>query len=148
MMQLIHLYNQIFAYLYKYTDDIFKLFLRLYAADGFFRSGLTKLGSWDSELPFLSSDAQYLFENEYQVPLIPWELAAYLGTATELILPVFLILGLATRLMAVKLFVFNVVAVVSYLSGFTTLFPTFKNHTPKHIRLSDKQIRLQIIPIL
>jgi putative oxidoreductase len=75
-------------------------------------------------LPFLSSDAQYLFENEYQVPLIPWELAAYLGTATELILPVFLILGLATRLMAVKLFVFNVVAVVSYLSGFTTLFPT------------------------
>ncbi len=35
-----------------------------------------------------------------------------------------------------------------YLSGFTTLFPTFKNHTPKHIRLSDKQIRLQIIPIL
>jgi putative oxidoreductase len=114
MTQLIHLYNQIFAYLYKYTDDIFKLFLRLYVADGFFRSGLTKLGSWDSELPFLSSGAQYLFENEYQVPLIPWELAAYLGTATELILPVFLILGLATRLMAVKLFVFNVVAVVSY----------------------------------
>jgi hypothetical protein len=36
----------------------------------------------------------------------------------------------------------------SYVSGFTTLFPTFKNHTPKHIRLSDKQIRLQIIPIL
>jgi hypothetical protein len=34
------------------------------------------------------------------------------------------------------------------LSGFTTLLPTFKNHTPKHIRLSDKQIRLQIIPIL
>jgi hypothetical protein len=22
------------------------------------------------------------------------------------------------------------------VSGFTTLFPTFKNHTPKHIRLS------------
>ena len=37
---------------------------------------------------------------------------------------------------------------IAYLSGFTTLFPTFKNHTPKHIRLSDKQIRLQIIPIL
>jgi hypothetical protein len=32
------------------------------------------------------------------------------------------------------------------LSGFTTLFPSFKNHTSKHIRLSDKQIRLQIIP--
>jgi hypothetical protein len=31
------------------------------------------------------------FENEYQVPLIPWELAAYLGTAAELILPIFLV---------------------------------------------------------
>jgi putative oxidoreductase len=48
----------------------------------------------------LSSGAQYLFENEYQVPLIPWELAAYLGTAAELILPIFLVVGLATRLMA------------------------------------------------
>jgi hypothetical protein len=38
-MQLIHLYNQIFTYLHKYTDDIFKLFLRLYVADAFFRAG-------------------------------------------------------------------------------------------------------------
>ncbi|CAC9600419.1 hypothetical protein [uncultured Gammaproteobacteria bacterium] len=30
---------------------------------------------------------------------------------------------------------------INTLSGFTTLSPTFKNHTPK-------QIRLQIIPIL
>ncbi|VVH58190.1 hypothetical protein BAZOLSSOX_1384, partial [uncultured Gammaproteobacteria bacterium] len=29
--------------------------------------------------------------------------------------------------------------VYSYLSGFTTLFPISKNHTPKHIRFSDKQ---------
>jgi hypothetical protein len=36
---------------------------------------------------------------------------------------------------------------LSYISGFTTLFPPFKNHTSEHIRLSDKQIRLQIIPI-
>jgi hypothetical protein len=28
------------------------------------------------------------------------------------------------------------------LSGFTTLFPSFKNHTSEHIRFSDKQIRL------
>jgi putative oxidoreductase len=50
----------------------------------------------------------------YQVPLIPWELAAYLGTAAELILPIFLVVGLATRLMAFNLFVFNIIAVVSY----------------------------------
>ncbi|BAS67490.1 DoxX family protein [Bathymodiolus septemdierum thioautotrophic gill symbiont] len=114
MTKLIDLYNRTFVYLYKFTDDIFKLFLRLYVADVFFRAGLTKLGSWDSELPFLSSGAQYLFESEYSVPLIPWELAAYLGTAAELFLPILLLLGLATRLSALALFAFNIVAVVSY----------------------------------
>ncbi|WP_245600462.1 DoxX family protein [Psychromonas arctica] len=50
----------------------------------------------------------------HQVPFLPWELAAYLGTAAELILPVFLVLGLLTRPMAAILFVFNIMAVVSY----------------------------------
>ncbi|KAA0444653.1 MAG: DoxX family protein [Candidatus Thioglobus sp.] len=114
MDRIIQLYNQIFAILHKYSSDIFKLFLRLYVADVFFRSGLTKLGSWDSTPPFLSTGAQYLFANEYQVPFLPWEWAAYLGTAAELILPVLLVLGLATRMVALKLFVFNIIAVISY----------------------------------
>ncbi|GMQ48055.1 DoxX family protein [Vibrio sp. 10N] len=82
------------------------LFCRLWVAWVFFKSGLTKIGSWDSTL--------YLFELEYQVPILPWELAAYMGTAAELILPVFLALGLLTRPMAAILFVFNIIAVVSY----------------------------------
>ncbi|MFS1444498.1 DoxX family protein, partial [Vibrio sp. 10N.286.46.E10] len=61
------------------------LFCRLWVAWVFFNSGLTKIATWDSTL--------YLFELEYQVPLLPWELAAYMGTAAELILPVFLALG-------------------------------------------------------
>ena len=48
------------------------------------------------------------------MPLLPWELAAHMGTAAELILPVFLALGLLTRPMAAALFVFNIIAVVSY----------------------------------
>lgn len=114
MNKIIDLYNQIFAQIQCYADDIFKLFVRLYVADAFFRSGLTKLGSWDAQMPFLSSGVGYLFESEYQVPLIPWELAAYLATATELILPVLLLLGLVTRLSALALFLFNIIAVVSY----------------------------------
>ncbi len=114
MRKLTNLYNQIFEVLHKYTDDIFKLFLRLYVADAFFRAGLTKLGSWDSQMPFLSLGARYLFKSEYSVPLIPWELAAYLATAAELVLPVLLVLGLATRLSALALFLFNIIAVVSY----------------------------------
>lgn len=82
------------------------LFCRLWVAWVFFNSGLTKISTWDSTL--------FLFEYEYQVPLLPWQLAAYMGTAAELILPVFLALGLLTRPMAAILFVFNIIAVVSY----------------------------------
>jgi putative oxidoreductase len=82
------------------------LFTRLWVAWVFFKSGMVKFSSWDSTL--------YLFEYEYQVPVIPWQLAAYSGTAAELILPVFLALGLFTRPMALILFVFNIIAVVSY----------------------------------
>lgn len=79
---------------------------RLWVAWVFFRSGWLKYNSWDSTL--------FLFELEYQVPLLPWQLAAYLGTATELIVPLFLLLGLATRPAAFVLFFFNIIAVVSY----------------------------------
>lgn len=82
------------------------LLCRLWVAWVFFNSGLIKITSWDSTL--------YLFEFEYQVPLLPWELAAYLGTLTELTLPIFLALGFITRPMAAVLFVFNIIAVVSY----------------------------------
>ena len=82
------------------------LFCRLWVAWVFFNSGLTKISTWDSTL--------FLFEYEYQVPLLPWQLAAYMGTAAELILPLFLALGLLTRPMAAILFVFNIIAVVSY----------------------------------
>jgi putative oxidoreductase len=85
---------------------VFDLALRLYLAQVFFRSGLIKVHSWDSTL--------FLFENEYEVPLLAPEVAAYLGTAAELVLPVFLALGLGTRFFTLALFVFNVVAVISY----------------------------------
>jgi putative oxidoreductase len=72
----------------------------------FFQSGLTKIASWSSTLA--------LFQSEYAVPLLPPALAAYLGTAAELGLPVFLVLGLGTRFAAFWLFVFNIIAVISY----------------------------------
>lgn len=82
------------------------LFIRLWVGWVFFRSGLTKINSWDSTM--------YLFENEYSVPLLPPEMAAYLGTAAELCLPVLLVFGLAGRFGAIALFVFNIIAVLSY----------------------------------
>jgi putative oxidoreductase len=41
-------------------------------------------------------------------------MAAYLGTFTELVFPVFLALGLAGRFSAAVLFFFNIIAVISY----------------------------------
>lgn len=102
----IHSYDLMIKTAQNIFVPAFLLFLRLWVAWVFFKSGLTKISSWDSTL--------YLFELEYQVPVISWQLAAYLGTAAELILPVFVGLGLLTRPMAFALFVFNIVAVVSY----------------------------------
>ena len=82
------------------------LVVRLWVAAVFFRSGLVKIQSWDTTI--------LLFTNEYHVPLLSPYLAAVLGTAAELTLPVFLAIGLGTRLAAAALFVFNIVAVISY----------------------------------
>lgn len=78
---------------------------RLYLAQVFFLAGLTKIRDWETTL--------LLFENEYAVPLLSPTLAALLGTAGELVLPVLLVLGLAGRVAALGLFVVNAVAVVS-----------------------------------
>ncbi len=67
---------------------------------------MTKLATWDSTL--------YLFEYEYAVPLLPPEIAAYIGTGVEITMPVLLALGLGTRFSALVLSVFNIIAVVSY----------------------------------
>lgn len=82
------------------------LLFRLWVAKVFFMAGLTKIGNWDATL--------FLFQNEYEVPLLPPDVAAYLGTANELVLPVLLTLGLFTRPAAAALFVFNIIAVASY----------------------------------
>ena len=78
---------------------------RLYVAQVFFLSGLTKLRDWDITLA--------LFSDEYHVPVLPPELAAYLGTAGEVGLPVLLVLGLGGRIAPLGLSVVNLVAVLS-----------------------------------
>lgn len=78
---------------------------RLYVAQVFFLSGLTKLRDWNITLA--------LFQDEYHVPLLPPAAAAVAGTAGELVLPVLLALGLAGRFAAAGLSVVNVVAVLS-----------------------------------
>ena len=82
-----------------------QLAARLYVAQAFFLSGLTKLRDWDTTIA--------LFQDEYHVPLLPPELAAVMGTTGETLLPVLLVLGLAGRFAAAGLSVVNVIAVLS-----------------------------------
>lgn len=63
--------------------------LRLAVATVFWNSGTTKLANWDTALA--------LFSDEYKVPLLPPELAAYLAVSIELTTPVLLVLALMTR---------------------------------------------------
>lgn len=82
------------------------LILRLWVANAFFQSGLTKIESFDSTIA--------LFTYEYRVPILSPVVAAYAGTFTELVFPTLLAIGLAGRLNAMVLFVFNIIAVISY----------------------------------
>ncbi|SCK37436.1 putative oxidoreductase [Variovorax sp. HW608] len=63
--------------------------LRLAVATVFWNSGMTKLANWDT--------AVALFTEEYRVPLLAPELAAYMAASIELSTPVLLVLGLLTR---------------------------------------------------
>ena len=63
--------------------------LRIAVATVFWNSAMTKLANWEAALA--------LFRDEYRLPLLPPELAAYMAVSIELSTPVLLILGLATR---------------------------------------------------
>ena len=66
--------------------------LRFAVATVFWNSAMAKLANWDSTLA--------LFSDEYQLPLMPPEIAAYMAVTIELTTPVFLALGLMTRFAA------------------------------------------------
>jgi putative oxidoreductase len=69
--------------------------LRLAVATVFWNSAMTKLVNWETTIS--------LFAEEYKVPLLPPETAAYLATSIELAAPVLLVLGLLTRQVALVL---------------------------------------------
>lgn len=100
--------------------DVLDLLIRLYVAKIFFLSGLTKIRDWDTTL--------LLFEDEYDVPVLPPEIAAALGTFGELVFPVLLALGLLTPLGALGLTFVNLMAVVSYWSFLKDAEPALAQH--------------------
>lgn len=96
------------------------LALRVALAVPFFKSGLTK---WDGFLT-LSPGAQYLFQEEFKLHILgnqfaypfPLVMAAAAGLA-ELILPVLLVFGIATRFAALGVLLMTVVIQLTIPDG-------------------------------
>jgi len=65
----------------------------------FFLSGRTKVDGFLT----VNESAYTLFREDYKVPLLPPEFAAHLAAYAEHLLPLLLVLGLATRLSALGL---------------------------------------------
>jgi putative oxidoreductase len=89
---LIGFYARIKAALNGVSWDVLVLPMRIAAFSVFWRSGHIKLADWNSTVG--------LFRDEYMVPVIPPEVAAYMATAIELGCSTLILIGLATRFAA------------------------------------------------
>ncbi len=81
----------------RIPHDLIALVARISVGTIFLRSGILKIQGWNS------GNTLALFKHEYQLPVLPPELAAYMATAAELALPPLLIAGLFTRYAALAL---------------------------------------------
>lgn len=95
-----------FVRMLNFFSPVGDLLARIWVAQIFFFSGLVKIEAWQS--------TQMLFAHVYHVPLLSPSVAAVLGTAAELILPIFLVLGLGGRLLIFIFFVYNAICAISY----------------------------------
>lgn len=99
--KVVRLYFNFIAQLEAYGLPLLLLGMRLWIARVFILSGLTKISNWDATI--------FLFKTEYNVPLIPADMAAYLSAFNELTCPILLILGLATRFATLPLIAMTLV---------------------------------------
>ena len=73
-------------------------------ASVFWRSGQTKVRGFS-----IREETFVLFREEYMVPLLPPDLAAYISTVAEHLFPVLLVVGFASRLSALGLLAMTMV---------------------------------------
>ena len=96
--------------LFQKMSNAYLLIIRFFVAYYFLSSGLIAFSSWSATVD--------LFTYEYQVLFVEPKTAAVLMTGAELILPVFLILGLGARLPAFGLLLTQVFTLVFYKQHF------------------------------
>ena len=97
--------NKITHMLKFLPEDIIAITARLAVTIIFWRSVQTKISGWnffDQSWQFynLNDSTFMLFQYEYNLPLIPYKIAAYLATFSEFFLSLAILLGFLTRLSA------------------------------------------------
>ena len=96
-------------------NDLISYIARIGIGTTFFRSGMLKLDGW------ADGNTLTLFREEYRLPIIPPEIAAYLATTAELTLPVLLFTGLFTRFASAGLLLMTlVIEIFVYPNAFDT----------------------------
>ena len=99
----------------RFPLSLLELGMRIAVGATFFRSGMLKYQSFDNAIA--------LFRDEYRLPLLPPELAAYMGTAVELSAPVLLVLGIGARFGAAALLAMTL----------TIQFLVYPENWPEHL---------------
>ena len=79
----------------RFPLSVLEVAMRVGVASVFFKSGLTKIASWDLTVQ--------LFADEYRVPVLSPDVAAYLGTFNELVCSTMVAFGIAARFGAAAL---------------------------------------------
>lgn len=106
--------ERIVALLERIPHSLIALLGRFSIAAVFWKSGQTKIeglvldpiaGGWHLGRPRLAESTIPLFREEYALPLIPPEIAAYAAATAEHVLPMLLLAGLGTRFAALGLLV-------------------------------------------
>jgi putative oxidoreductase len=99
----------------RFPLSLLELGMRVAVGATFFKSGMNKFQSFDS--------AVTLFREEYRLPLLPPEIAAYMGTTVELCAPVLLVFGFLARFGAAALLVMTL----------TIQFLVYPENWPEHL---------------
>jgi putative oxidoreductase len=108
--------QRIIAAMDRIPGWLIALAARVFPAAVFWQSGQTKLTGYH-----LKPSAIALFQNEYQLPLIDPATAAYVSAVSELLFPVLLVVGLATRFSALALlFMTAVIEIFVYPDAWPT----------------------------
>jgi putative oxidoreductase len=114
----------------RIPHSLIALLGRFSIAAVFWKSGQTKIEGFALDLlggefqfgwPRLAESTIPLFQDEYRLPLVPPEIAAYASATAEHVLPVLLLIGLGTRFSALALLVMTAtIQIFVYPSAYPT----------------------------